>query len=41
MRSRNLLEHDEQWDENEALESLAALSLLARGIEAATIVEGQ
>lgn len=41
MRIRNLQEHDELWDEREALESLAALSLLARWIESATVVEGK
>jgi hypothetical protein len=41
MRIRNLLEHDELWDEGEALESLAALSLLARWTESATVIEGK
>lgn len=41
MRIRNLPEHNEvEWDEPECLESLAALSLLARWIEAAEVVEG-
>jgi hypothetical protein len=40
MRIRNLIEHDDGWDEREALESLAALSLLARWTESATVIEG-
>lgn len=40
MRIRNLLEHEDVWDEREALESLAALSLLARWTESATVIEG-
>lgn len=40
MRIRNLVEHDEGWDEREALESLAALSLLARWTESATVIDG-
>lgn len=38
MRIRNLLQHGEEPDEQEALESLAALSLLARWIDQATVV---
>jgi len=35
------VEHgDGDWDDQEALESLAALSLLARWIESAEVVEG-
>lgn len=40
MRIRNLVEHEETWDAREALESLAALSLLARWTESATVIEG-
>lgn len=40
MRIRNLIDHDDGWDEREALESLAALSLLARWTESATVIEG-
>jgi hypothetical protein len=40
LRIRNLAEHEDTWDEGEALESLAALSLLARWIDSARIVEG-
>lgn len=42
MRIRNVIEHDDgRWDEREALESLAALSLLARWIDSATVIEGR
>ena len=41
MRIRNLIEHEEgSWEHQEALEALAALSLLARWVESATVVEG-
>lgn len=41
LRIRNLIEHhDEPLEEQEALESLAALSLLARWTESATVEEG-
>jgi hypothetical protein len=41
MRIRNLLEHsDEPIDQQEALECLAALSLLARWIDDAVVVAG-
>jgi hypothetical protein len=40
-RIRNLVEHTVEMDEDEALESLAALSLLARWIDSAIVVTGE